>query len=60
MHPITTRSADCKDCYRCLRVCPVKAITGETRKPPYHIHQDICIKCGACIPKCPVDAIYKR
>ena len=22
------------------------------------INPDVCIKCGACVPECPVDAIY--
>ncbi|MFZ7103477.1 MAG: NADH-ubiquinone oxidoreductase-F iron-sulfur binding region domain-containing protein [Peptococcaceae bacterium] len=50
----------CIACGICARICPVKAITGEHKKPPFTIHQDICIKCGNCIVKCPVDAIYKR
>jgi ferredoxin len=24
-----------------------------------YINPDICIDCGACVPECPVDAIYK-
>jgi NAD-dependent dihydropyrimidine dehydrogenase PreA subunit len=24
-----------------------------------YINPDVCIKCGACIPECPVDAIYR-
>ena len=24
-----------------------------------YIHPDICIDCGACVPECPEDAIYK-
>jgi NAD-dependent dihydropyrimidine dehydrogenase PreA subunit len=24
-----------------------------------YINPDICIDCGACVPECPVDAIFK-
>jgi len=24
-----------------------------------YINPDVCIKCGACVPECPVDAIYR-
>jgi ferredoxin len=24
-----------------------------------YINPDVCINCGACIPECPVDAIYR-
>ena len=24
-----------------------------------YINPEVCIKCGACIPECPVDAIYR-
>lgn len=46
----------CIGCGRCIRVCPVKAITGELRKP-HHISSEICIKCGECKKACPKDAI---
>lgn len=54
MHPISTRRADCKDCYRCLRVCPVKAISvkdGQAR-----VLEDKCILCGKCVLECPQNA----
>jgi iron only hydrogenase large subunit-like protein/uncharacterized Fe-S cluster-containing protein len=54
MYPISTRSADCKDCYRCLRVCPVKAISvkdGQAR-----VVEEKCILCGRCVLECPQKA----
>jgi len=25
----------------------------------YYIHPDECIDCGACVPECPVEAIFE-
>lgn len=53
-HPITTRSADCKDCYRCLRVCPVKAISVKDGQAK--VQEEKCILCGKCVLECPQQA----
>ncbi len=31
----------------------------EKRGNQLFINPDVCIDCGACVPECPVDAIYK-
>lgn len=54
MQIITTRKVNCKDCHRCLRVCPVKAIginRGRAR-----VLDDKCIFCGKCVTECPQHA----
>ena len=48
----------CKACGICKKNCPVKAISGE-RKKPHVIDQAICTKCGTCLEKCPFNAILK-
>jgi NADH-quinone oxidoreductase subunit F len=46
----------CKGCTKCVKVCPVTAITGKV-KEPFVIDAEKCIKCAACIPACPFNAI---
>jgi len=51
---IYTITANCQDCYRCVRECPVKAIRingGQAR-----VEDDLCIKCGTCVRECPQHA----
>lgn len=45
---------NCKDCYACLRNCPVKAIKFENNKAI--ILEENCILCGHCVNVCPHDA----
>lgn len=45
---------NCKDCYSCLRNCPVKAIKFENDKAI--IIEENCILCGRCVNVCPYDA----
>ena len=48
------KPAKCRDCYRCLRECPVKAIRYENRQAT--IMDDCCILCGHCTLVCPQNA----
>jgi iron only hydrogenase large subunit-like protein/uncharacterized Fe-S cluster-containing protein len=51
---VFTRKARCRDCHRCLRACPVKAIRvhdGQAQVVP-----ERCIACGTCIRECPQKA----
>ena len=37
----------CKGCGKCMRQCPMEAISGQIRMP-HVIDTEKCIKCGAC------------
>jgi len=51
---VFTNKAACRDCYRCLRVCPVKAIRME--KGQASVVEERCISCGTCVRECPQKA----
>ena len=48
------KNAKCKDCYKCLRECPVKAI--EVKNHQARIIERRCILCGHCTLICPQNA----
>lgn len=54
MDCLTLKKSNCKNCYKCIRHCPVKAIrfTGNQA----FIIGDECILCGQCFVVCPQDA----
>ncbi|MBU1699437.1 MAG: ferredoxin family protein [Candidatus Eisenbacteria bacterium] len=49
---------NCQDCRftDCVTVCPADCFKGDDRM--LYIDPDECIDCGACVPECPVEAIY--
>lgn len=51
---IETNPADCRDCYRCVRNCNVKAI--RFKKGQAKVIPKLCIICGMCIRVCPQKA----
>lgn len=52
---VTTHCVDCK--YTdCVTVCPVDAFHEDARI--LYINPDTCVNCDACVPACPVEAIY--
>jgi len=55
---ITTDKAKCRDCYRCVRVCPVKAIRIADAQA--RVDGDRCILCGTCVRECPQGAKHVR
>lgn len=48
------KTAKCKNCYKCLKYCPVKAIKIENNQAK--IIEDRCILCGKCTLVCPQNA----
>lgn len=52
--PVYTEQAECQDCYKCVRECPVKAI--QVKDSSASIIEDRCIMCGHCVNICPVGA----
>ncbi|MEG1646388.1 MAG: [Fe-Fe] hydrogenase large subunit C-terminal domain-containing protein [Clostridia bacterium] len=54
MYIIDFKEANCKSCYKCLRGCPVKAISFINHKA--QVIADKCILCGHCVSVCPQNA----
>jgi ferredoxin len=42
----------------CIDVCPMDCIHGTDSDAMLYIDPEDCIDCGACVPPCPVDAIF--
>jgi len=49
---------NCKACRftDCVAVCPVDCFHGDDEM--LYIDPQECIDCGACVPECPVEAIF--
>ncbi len=54
---VTQHCVDCK--YTdCVTVCPVDAFHNGDRM--VYINPDTCVNCDACVPACPVEAIFSE
>jgi len=52
---VTSRCKGCRFTH-CVTVCPVECFHGDGEM--LYIDPVECIDCGACVPECPVEAIY--
>ena len=52
---VTEPCVGCKD-KACMVVCPVECFHEDERM--LYIDPEECIHCGACVPECPVEAIF--
>ncbi|MDD6484440.1 MAG: [Fe-Fe] hydrogenase large subunit C-terminal domain-containing protein [Clostridiales bacterium] len=51
---LTTKKAECKNCYKCIRHCPIKSLKftdGQAK-----IISSECVLCGSCYVVCPQEA----
>lgn len=55
MGNIGFKKARCKDCFKCVRICPVKAI--RRRNDQAQLVADDCVLCGQCLESCPQHAV---
>lgn len=56
--PLLHINADlCKECYACIRICPVKAIELRANETVPFIADSRCIGCGSCLEVCHPKAI---
>jgi PAS domain S-box-containing protein len=53
---IKLRKSNCKNCYKCIRGCPVKSIAFKDGQA--QIIDDECVYCGSCLLICPQNAKY--
>lgn len=54
MNLLNFSKANCKNCYKCLRTCQVKAV--QIKNDQAGIVEERCIGCGQCLVVCPQDA----
>lgn len=51
---LSLKQSECKDCYKCIRKCPVKSVNFSDNRA--QIIGDECILCGRCYVACPQQA----
>ncbi len=54
MSYLKLKKSNCKNCYKCIRHCPVKSIRFSDGQA--NIEEDECILCGMCFVACPQNA----
>ena len=54
MQVMNFSSTNCKNCYKCVRTCAIKAI--EVKDDRAHIITERCVACGHCLVVCPQNA----
>ena len=54
MECLTLKKSNCKNCYKCIRHCPVKSIRFSGNQA--YIINNECILCGQCFVVCPQNA----
>jgi NAD-dependent dihydropyrimidine dehydrogenase PreA subunit len=57
---VSTKDTACVDVCPCDCIHPRKDEGEFSTAPQLYINPDECIDCGACIPVCPVSAIFHR
>jgi len=55
---LQSKTTNCKNCYKCIRHCPIKSISFASNKAT--IIQDSCILCGRCYLVCPQEVKVVR
>jgi iron only hydrogenase large subunit-like protein/uncharacterized Fe-S cluster-containing protein len=53
-HYLELKKSNCKNCYKCIRHCPVKSIRFSDNQA--HVLEEDCILCGQCFVNCPQNA----
>lgn len=54
VYALESKKNNCKNCYKCIRGCPMKSISFMDNQAS--IIHDACILCGKCYLLCPQDA----
>lgn len=57
MTHVVTANCDLCRFTDCVPTCPVECFHADEKR--LYIDPGVCIDCGACIPACPVHAIYE-
>ena len=63
METIAKIGMDCVGCRSCEQSCPLKCITIKENSEGFLypvIAEDVCVKCGLCLKKCPINKTEKE